>query len=161
MENEERELYSVGEVAERLGLHVRTVRNYVRDGRLKAVRIGKQYRISREDFEALTSLPAPAGDADVPPAEPDRPRGHVEVSSIVQIDAIGPDAASRLATLLTATAQSPRDTPDPLRVQTVYDKERARMKIVILGDPATTADLLHLLDGALGPGNGMGVTHRD
>lgn len=157
MENEGRELYSVGEVAERLGLHVRTVRNYVRDGRLKAVRIGKQYRISREDFEALTSLPA----ADAAPAEPDRPRGHVEVSSIVQIDAIGPDAASRLATLLTATAQAPRDTPDRLRIQTVYDKERTRMKIVILGDPATTADLLHLVDGALGPGNGMGVTHRD
>lgn len=35
------------------------------------------------------------------------------------------------------------------------------MKIVVLGDPATTADLLHLVDGALGPGNGMGVTHRD
>ena len=36
------ELYSVEQVAEHLGLHVRTVRNYVRDGRLKAVRIGKR-----------------------------------------------------------------------------------------------------------------------
>jgi hypothetical protein len=32
---------------------VKTVRNYVRDGRLKAVRIGKQYRIAREDLEAF------------------------------------------------------------------------------------------------------------
>ncbi|WP_141724717.1 helix-turn-helix domain-containing protein, partial [Streptomyces niveus] len=63
MESDERELYSVGEVAERLGLHVRTVRNYVRDGRLKAVRIGKQYRISRADFEALTSTPDSADGA--------------------------------------------------------------------------------------------------
>lgn len=151
MENDGRDLYSVSEVAERLGLHVRTVRNYVRDGRLKAVRIGKQYRISREDFEALTNLPtvgAPAAAA---------PQGHMEVSSIVQIDAIGPDAAQRLATLVTATAQSARDSPAPLRVQTVYDKERTRMKIVILGDAATTADLLNLVDGVLGPGNGMGM----
>ncbi|CAM5655969.1 hypothetical protein SAVIM338S_06646 [Streptomyces avidinii] len=161
MENEGQggpELYSVGEVAERLGLHVRTVRNYVRDGRLKAVRIGKQYRISRADFEALTSRPAdPAGEG----AGADTPLGHVEVSSIVQIDAIGPDAASRLANLVTATAQSARDTPAPLRVQTLYDKERARMKIVILGDAPTSAELLQLIDGVLGPGNGMGVTHRD
>ena len=57
MGNDERELYSVGEVAELLGLHVRTVRNYVREGRLKAVRIGKQYRISKEDFAALTGRP--------------------------------------------------------------------------------------------------------
>ena len=42
------DLYSVEQVAAQLGLHVRTVRNYVRDGRLKAVRIGKQYRIARE-----------------------------------------------------------------------------------------------------------------
>nr|WSX48321.1 helix-turn-helix domain-containing protein [Streptomyces sp. NBC_00974] len=162
MENDggrEPELYSVGEVAERLGLHVRTVRNYVRDGRLKAVRIGKQYRISRADFEALTSLPAEGTGAGSTPGA-DAPLGHVEVSSIVQIDAIGPDAASRLATLVTASAQSPRDTPAPLRVQTLYDKERARMKIVILGDAVTSAELLHLVDGVLGPGNGMGGTAR-
>ncbi|MFD9301452.1 helix-turn-helix domain-containing protein [Streptomyces sp. NPDC060048] len=161
MENEGQELYSVGEVAERLGLHVRTVRNYVRDGRLKAVRIGKQYRITREDFEALTSLPQDTGAGTEGVVGAGAGRRHVEVSSIVQIDAIGPDAASRLATLVTATAQSPRDTPDPLRLQTVYDKERARMKIVILGGAAATADLLHLVDGVLGPGNDMGAAHRD
>ena len=44
------------QVAERLGLHVKTVRGYVREGRLKAVRIGKQYRISRQDLEALTGV---------------------------------------------------------------------------------------------------------
>ncbi|MEV4876272.1 helix-turn-helix domain-containing protein [Streptomyces cyaneofuscatus] len=147
MESGEPELYSIGEVAERLGLHVRTVRNYVRDGRLKAVRIGKQYRISRADFEALTGNPSTAS-ADVG-------RGHLEVSSIVQIDAIGPDAAHRLSTFVTASAQSPRDAPDPLRVQTVHDRERARMKIVILGGAAATAELLHLIDGVLGPENGL------
>ena len=54
------DLYSIWEVADLLGLHVRTVRNYVRDGRLKAVRIGKQYRIAREDLEVLTGRPASA-----------------------------------------------------------------------------------------------------
>jgi excisionase family DNA binding protein len=47
-------LYSVEQVADRLGLHVRTVRNYVREGRLKAVRIGKQYRIAADDLAAMT-----------------------------------------------------------------------------------------------------------
>ncbi|MDJ0382096.1 helix-turn-helix domain-containing protein [Streptomyces sp. G-G2] len=152
MESLEPELYSVGEVAERLGLHVRTVRNYVRDGRLKAVRIGKQYRIARADFEALTRQPATEQDS---PGTPAPSRGHVEVSGIVHIDPIDERAASRLSTLLTAAAQGPRDTPDALRVQTVYDKERSRMKIVILGNAADTADMLLLLDGALGPGNDL------
>ncbi|PCG87343.1 DNA-binding protein [Streptomyces sp. WZ.A104] len=151
MESDERELYSIGEVAERLGLHVRTVRNYVRDGKLRAVRIGKQYRISREDFEALTGRTAEAapGPASAPA------RGHLEVSSIVQIDGLTPDAAHRLSTLVTASAQSARSPSDSLRIQTVYDQERARMKIVVLGGAATTAELLHLIDSVTGPDSGL------
>ncbi|MEU9747031.1 helix-turn-helix domain-containing protein [Streptomyces niveus] len=152
MESDERELYSVGEVAERLGLHVRTVRNYVRDGRLKAVRIGKQYRISRADFEALTSTP----DGEEEPAAAGIPHGrHVEVSSIVQIESVSPESASRLSTLVTASVQAVRDTPDALRIQLVYDRERARLKIVILGGAADTAAVLNLLDDVLGPGNDL------
>jgi excisionase family DNA binding protein len=48
------QLYSVDQVAELLGLHVKTVRNYVREGQLRAVCIGKQYRIALEDLEAFT-----------------------------------------------------------------------------------------------------------
>lgn len=151
MESGERELYSVGEVAERLGLHVRTVRNYIRDGRLKAVRIGKQYRISRADFEALTSTP----DSAEPAAAGIARVRHVEVSSIVQIDSVSPESASRLSTLVTASVQTVRDTPDSLRIQLVYDKERARLKIVVLGGAADTAAVLNLLDDVLGPGNDL------
>jgi hypothetical protein len=73
----------------------------------------------------------------------------------VQIDGLAPGAADRLSTLLTAGAQAPRDSPEPLRVQTIYDKGRSRMKIVILGGPAETADILQLLDGLLSAENGL------
>ncbi len=52
------QFYSIEQVASQLGLHVRTVRNYVRDGRLKGVRIGKQYRVARADLDALTGRAA-------------------------------------------------------------------------------------------------------
>ncbi|MFD3486525.1 helix-turn-helix domain-containing protein [Streptomyces sp. NPDC058665] len=151
MESDDRDLYSVGEVAERLGLHVRTVRNYVRDGRLKAVRIGKQYRISRADFEALTG----GAEAKEPGAAKAPRVRHVEVSSIVQIESVGPDAASRLSTLVTAGVQAVRDTPESLRIQVVHDRERARMKIVILGGAGDTAAVLNMIDSVLGPENGL------
>jgi excisionase family DNA binding protein len=139
------DMYSAEQVAELLGLHVRTVRSYVRDGRLKAVKIGKQYRIARADLAELTGEPAVAAAG----------AGHAEVSSIVQIDGLAPGAADRLSVVLTAGAQGPRDSPDPLRIQIIYDESRSRMKIVILGGPAATADLLQLLDGLLGPENGL------
>jgi excisionase family DNA binding protein len=138
-------MYSVEQVADLLGLHVRTVRNYIRDGRLTAVKIGKQYRITRADLQALTGDQAATTSG----------AGHVEVSSIVQIDGLAPGAADRLSTLLTAAVQAPRDSPDPLRLQTIYDEGRSRMKVVILGGPAATAEVLQLLDDLLGPENGL------
>jgi excisionase family DNA binding protein len=134
------ELYSVEQVAARLGLHVRTVRNYVRDGRLKAVRIGKQYRIARESLDALTGHPAAA-----PGAEAEAPRRHAEVSSIVQIEAIGFDAANRITNALMAAAKGGSDGDEPLRIDTIHDRERGRLKVILTGGLAPTASLLKFI----------------
>lgn len=139
-------LYSVEEVAEHLGLHVRTIRNYVRDGRLKAVRIGKQYRIRHEDLEALTGGPVPA-----PPSEMVRRHRHTEVSSIVEADAVSRETADRVTTMLTAAAAGREPGGQPLRVTTAYDEERARLKVVVLGGLAETARMLEYMEGVLAP----------
>ena len=130
-------LYSVEQVAELLGLHVKTVRGYVRDGRLNAVRIGKQYRISHDDLEALTG-------GSVTPSARDtvRRQRHVEVSSIVRIDAVAPDAMSRISTMLMAAA---RGGERPLRVETVYDEQRATLKIIVLGGLGDSAEVLRII----------------
>ncbi|MCP2169436.1 helix-turn-helix domain-containing protein [Goodfellowiella coeruleoviolacea] len=134
------QLYSVEQVAELLGLHVRTVRTYVRDGRLAAVRIGKQYRIARADLEAFTGRPVGTTSG-----EDARRTRHVEVSSIVQIDAISRESMQRLSAMVMSigTARSPED--QPLRTQIVYDEERASLKIIVLGPPDTTAEFLRMI----------------
>ncbi|MBO4210429.1 helix-turn-helix domain-containing protein [Micromonospora echinofusca] len=139
-------MYSVEQVADLLDLHVRTVRGYIRSGRLRATRIGKQYRITRSDLAALTGQQPTARPAAV---------GPVEVSSIVQIDGVDRAAADRLATLLLAGAQTTDQPTEPLRVQTIHDGERHRMKIVILGGTAATADLLRLVEAVLDGDNGL------
>ncbi|MQS07360.1 helix-turn-helix domain-containing protein [Streptomyces alkaliphilus] len=160
MSEGERELYSVGDVAELLGLHVRTVRNYVRTGRLKAVRIGKQYRIAREDVEALiggTADPDPSQGERSRKAPGDRPS--VEASTIVRIDPVDPDTAHRLVTLVTASVQPGRAGGGGPRVQTIHEPECSRLRIVLLGSPADTAELLTLIDSVLAPGSGLFPTH--
>jgi len=131
------ELYSVEQVASQLGLHVRTVRNYVRDGRLKGVRIGKQYRIAREDLESLTGHRAAA-----PVHAAGAPRREVEVSSIVEVDAIGLDAANRVTNSLMAATNGRPAADGPLRIDTIYDRERERLKVILIGSIPATASLL-------------------
>ena len=134
------ELYSVEQVAERLGLHVRTVRNYVRDGRLKAVRIGKQYRISRADLAELTG-----GEVATTAGESAERHRQVEVSSIVQVAALSATDASRLSTLLTAAAAGGGPGEQRLTVRTIYDEERATMKVIIIGGLSDSAAMLRLV----------------
>jgi excisionase family DNA binding protein len=128
------DMYSVEQVAEHLGLHPRTVRAYLRNGRLKGVRIGKQYRISHEDLNALTGRPSVL--------EPVRRQRHVDVSTIVQVDAISPEAFGRITNMLMAGARAPRDEDQPLRIDTSYDDERARLKVFISGSMDTTVGFL-------------------
>lgn len=139
------ELLSPEDVAERLGLHVRTVRAYIRDGRLKAVKIGKQYRVAAADLAALTGQPVtpPRGIASV------RRVRHVDVSSIVQIEALPPDQAMRITNGIVAMGQSNRDAR--LRIDTAYDEGRAVLKIILSGDVEASVHILKLIQLYLEP----------
>ena len=119
------------QVADLLGLHVRTVRGYVRDGRLKAVRIGKQYRIAQADLDAFTGTESQV-----------RRTRHVEVSSIVEIDAISREDASRIAMGAVGAANTRGYQAQSLRIESAYDEVRGRLKLIVLGDLTTTAELL-------------------
>jgi excisionase family DNA binding protein len=140
-------LYSVEQVATLLGLHVKTVRTYVRDGRLKAVRIGKQYRISRDDLEAFTGQPVPATAREAAHRE-----RRVEVSCIVQVDAISPAAMSRLTTTLNAALAGAPHGPG-VRVEAVYDEERGHLKLILLGGLDTVSELLKIAEALLDDGS--------
>jgi excisionase family DNA binding protein len=131
-------MLSVDQVAAQLGLHVRTVRAYLRSGRLKGTRIGKQYRIAREDLGQLTGRGGPL--------EPVVRHRHVDVSSIVQVDAISPESVDRVTNMMMAAAKAPREEEHPLRIDTTYDNERARLKVFISGSPETTISLLRLVN---------------
>src|SRR5882757_3694127 len=133
----EARLYSLEQVAERLGLQVRTVRSYVRSGRLKAIRIGKQYRVTRESLEDLTGAALPRE------AVPRRRR--VEVSSVIQVDAVRGDTASRLTTHLVGAAKAADDDGSALRVETIYDEERSQLKVIVIGSLLHAASVFRLL----------------
>jgi excisionase family DNA binding protein len=140
--------YSVSQVADLLGLHVKTVRGYVRDGRLKAVRIGKQYRITRGDLEAFTGYPV-----EPPARETARRVRKVEVSSVVQVDVISPDAVRRLTNTLMAAVGVRPDDPERLRLQLVYDEEQASLKIIVIGGLADSAEIMRLVVALLEDGS--------
>jgi excisionase family DNA binding protein len=52
-------LFSIAEVAERLGMSKDTISDWIKAGRLKASRIGRFWRIRERDLEAFIDHPPP------------------------------------------------------------------------------------------------------
>jgi excisionase family DNA binding protein len=134
-------MYSLDQVAERLGLHVRTVRAYVRTGRIKAIRIGKQYRVAREELEAIV------GASNLPEAVSRRRRA--EASSVVQMDAVTENMALRVTDHLRRVVKTPRDDDSALRVETIYDVGHAHLKVIVIGSLSAAANIFALLGAIL------------
>lgn len=142
------ELYSIDQVADLLQLHVKTVRNYVRVGRLRARRIGKQYRIAKEDIEALLGRPVVEFDPNAVSSH-----GRVCVSTVVRIEALSRGAADRLTTLLMGAVRAERRDEEPVRLESMYDQERNELKVVVFGGPRWSASLLELISQVVETGN--------
>lgn len=128
------DFYTAEQVAELLGLHVRTVRNYIQDGRLPAVRIGKQYRITPDGLAALTGDQAPAEGI------------RIDVTSIVDVENIDQHTASRLALFLSTSATGRGPGERRLKIDTGYDETATTLKIVVIGGPRDVAEVLRLVD---------------
>ena len=135
-------LYTADEVAGLLNLHVKTIRRYVRDGRLKARRIGKEYRIARADLDAFAGEPR-AADAAVA-----RTR-HVIASSIVDADVVSPEDSHRVTTMIVAALNSRKGEGDFPRVDTIYYEEQAKLRITITASLELTCELLRMINALL------------
>lgn len=128
------DLFTVETAAARLGLHPKTVLRLIREGRLRATRIGKSYRIARADFEAFSGLPpAPAA----PP---------VRATCIVELPDLAMAQAERLAATLTAAVVTREPRPVPIHLTTAYDPITRVLKVVLIAAPLDAATVLKTLD---------------
>jgi excisionase family DNA binding protein len=127
------EVYTVEQFAERLKLHPKTVLRFIREGRLRAVKVGKSYRILRSDMEAMVGV--------WPREKPSAAR----VTSIVDIPGVDPELAQRLARQLPSMRMGQEAHPDPMSLDVAYDPARRHLKVVVVGAPLDVAAVLKVL----------------
>jgi excisionase family DNA binding protein len=127
--------YTVAEAAQRLKLHERTILRLIASGRLRAAKVGKQYRILRSDLDSLGGTFAPAAS----PAELAR------ATSIVDIPAVDAEFAQRCAVVLPSARMGREAAGNQMNIEITYDPARRHLKVVLVGSPAETAAMLGLL----------------
>jgi len=119
------------QAAERLRLHPKTVRRFIREGRLRATRIGKSYRILEGDLAQFAG------------AQPDTTgEPTARVTSVVDIDNVDAETAQRLARFFPGAIYSREPMADPISLQVMYDPERQQLKVMLAGSPSRVATYL-------------------
>ena len=143
------EVYTVEQFAERLKLHPKTVLRFIKEGRLRAVKVGKSYRILRSQMEAMTGMPA--GDyrisSETGGAALSMREGpsEIRVTSIVDLPRVSPQTAERMGRLLPSARMGQEAHPDLMNITVAYDPARQSLKVIIVGSPSDTAAMLKMV----------------
>src|SRR5215469_2818768 len=125
-------LYTVEQAAERLKLHPKTVLRMIREGRLKAARIGKAYRIAGDDLDAMAGV-----------ARTEAREASDRATVIADFGDVSPDLGQRLASTLSAMLVGAHKVrTGPAHLETAYDPILRRLKVVIVASPEDAAALL-------------------
>jgi excisionase family DNA binding protein len=125
------EVYTVEQFAERLKLHPKTVLRFIKEGRLRAVKVGRSYRIFRSDLEAFGGF-APAS----------RPVAPVRVTAIVDVPDLTPEEAQHLARLVTSARSGADPEREPMSINVTHDPVTRQVKVVLVGSPRDVSAML-------------------
>jgi excisionase family DNA binding protein len=126
--------HTVADAAERLRLHPKTILRFIREGRLRATRVGRQYRILSGDLAALSGQ-----DASAPAAR---------ATAIVDL-AVEAETARALAAYLPTLRAGPPTSGEHMNIDLAYDPQAGLLKVVLIGAPADVGAMLSHLDAWL------------
>ncbi len=141
-------LYTVEEVAKKTGLTDRTIRNYLKDGKLRGKKVGGQWRFTADDVEALFVTPNEDN------AQPENRLGFLMDSPCIKND---PDVcavveytcqitqAKELAARICAEIDNSANGYVGCKFEYTYDEEEGRARYILRGGADFAAAMLKLI----------------
>jgi len=145
------DLWTVDQMAEALAMHPRTVRRYIREGRLKAHKVGGEWRIRREDAEEFTGgMVDDLHDRALGELKQflsgmnDEPMGGIQVCSVVDCPADSMEGPARISELLVRQMNAAGDGVKA-KFQYFYIAERRIGRFILRGSPEWVGKLLQMI----------------
>ena len=123
-----REYYTVEQISALLDMHPKTIQRYIREGKLRATKIGKGWRVTGHDLSGFVeSHRDESTDAE------NRPELTTTASSVVDIAACGKERAIRIMNALTAAMNSKPPEYGRSSIQSQYIECDSTVRITLWG----------------------------
>lgn len=121
--------YTVGQISKMLDIHPKTIQRYIREGRLRAAKIGKAWRISGHDLSVFIESANDEGLGSV-----DQSVRSITASSVVDIIAGGKEDAIRIMNTLTAVLNVKPPEYGQSSMQSQYIERENMVRVTLWGD---------------------------
>ena len=138
-------MYTVQELAEILSLHPKTVQRFIREGKIKATKIGREWRVQKEDLRDFAHAELSTVPADEPRAAT-RLADRVQVTAVIELDEGHSTEVSRISNSLIAALNSKDPRFGEARYDLVYHPEIRKARFVLSGTPLLIRTILELVD---------------
>ena len=151
----EDKFYNIEQVAEILDVHHKTVRKFIKDGKLRANKLGKQWRISKNDLDLFTNNKDSA--VDIGSSKNDEEiefennyykseeDNVIKVSSVVNIEYINEEEYIRTSNMLLSVMNCNDENLIGNRINMKYSKNEKRLRIMLWGSIDVVKDLLDVI----------------
>lgn len=132
-----KDYYTVDQISEMLDIHPKTIQRYIREGKLRAAKIGKGWRVTGHDLSTFIQSNSDA--ASELKKQPDR---KVIASSVIDITAYGKEDAIRIMNTLTAASNAKPPEYGQSSIQSQYIERENMVRITLWGDIGFMAVML-------------------
>lgn len=124
-----KEYYTVEQISKMLNIHPKTIQRYIREGRLRATKVGKSWRITGHNLSVFVE-----SNGDKGLGFGSRPTRSVIASSVVDIIADGKEDAIRIMNTLTAALNSKPSEYGQSSMHSQYIERENMVRITLWGD---------------------------
>lgn len=149
----EEKFYTIDQIAEILGMHHKTIRKFITEGKLRANKVGKQWRISSHDLSVFmednnvnvrsknksenTTIEFSMNDVDS-----NRRIGKINISTVIDITEVDVEEYRRISNTLLAVMNSRNSKMSNSNVNIKYYQNENNLKILLWGDIEFVKEML-------------------
>ncbi|MBK1810558.1 helix-turn-helix domain-containing protein [Clostridium sp. YIM B02505] len=152
----EEKLYTIDQVAEILGMHHKTIRKFITEGKLRANKVGKQWRISGHDLSLFMENSDIQIDTkkdeesliefSTSKSNPSDSRNKINVSTVVDINDLNIDEYNRISNSLLAIMNSKDPNLGLSTIKMQYSEKENRLRVLLWGDIKFTEEILNFIE---------------
>lgn len=138
--------YTAEEISKLLNIHVKTVQRYIREGKIRATKIGKSWRVTGHDLSIFTEEQATTQLT----TENSKEMTTGKASSVIDLVVRSKEEAGRISNSLTAAMNVKPMEYGQASLQSQYIELERTLRIMLWGNISFTSGMLQMIEMLIG-----------